>query len=211
MSDGKRIDGLPADDDTSVVLGALTRGGAKGLSVAIAVTHRTLELICVAAAATGLVAVLLGFWAWHNTLPGAVLAVVGGGTTLAVAVYVLVRIRALAAAVKHPTEVLAQAQDLVVRAKGSPPLHQLAAKVRSRKAAKAAGLGRIRRAVSTGKLISSVIGLASPDPERHRYLIPFTPERLRNLWLAILIGLWAWLISAVIASMAFLSLAIQSI
>jgi hypothetical protein len=107
--------------------------------------------------------------------------------------------------------VLSQTQDLVLRAKGSPELHKLAGTIRSRKGAKAAGLGRIRRAVGTGKLISSVIGLASPDPERHRYLVPFTPDRLRNLWLAILFGLWAWLVSAVIASLAFLSLAIQAL
>ena len=199
------------DADTSTILDALTRNGAKGLSITIGVLHRTLELICLAAGATGLVALVLGFWAWHRSLPGAAIAIVGGGGTLAVAAYVLVRIRALATAVRHPTEVLSQAQDLVLRAKGSPELHKLAGKVRARKAAKAAGLGRARRALSTGKLISSVIGLASPDPERHRYLVPFTPDRLKNLWLAVLVGLWAWLVSAVIASLAFLTLAIQSI
>lgn len=211
MSDPLLIDPQSGDDDTSTVLAALTRGGAKGFSVTISVVHRTIEVICAAAAATGLVALVLGVWAWHSSLPGAALAFVGGAVTLAVAIYVLVRVRALAVAVKHPTEVLAQAQDLVLRAKGSPELHKLAGKVRARKAAKAAGLGRARRALSTGRLISSVIGLASPDPERHRYLVPFTPDRLKNLWLAILAGLWAWLISAVIASLAFLSLAIQSL
>jgi len=199
------------DADTSVVLAALTRGGAKGLSVTIAVVHRTMEVLCLAAAATGLVAVVLGVWAWNNTLPGAAVAFIGGSVTLVVAIYVLVRIRALAIAVKHPAEVLTQAQDLVLRAKGSPELHKLAGRVRARKAAKAAGLSRMRRAFTTGKLISSVIGLASPDPVEHRYLVPFRPDRLKFLWLAILVGLWAWLISAVIASLAFLSLAIQSL
>ncbi len=199
------------EDDASTVLAVLTRNGAKGLSVTISVVHRTIELVCVAAAATGLAALLLGFWAWHNSLPGAAIAVAGGGGTLAVAVYVLIRIRALSAAVKHPAEVIAQAQDLVLRAKGSPELHKLAGTVRARKAAKAAGLGKVRRAMSTGRLISSVIGLASPDPERHAYLVPFAPDRLKNLWLAILVGLWAWLVSAVIASMALLSLAVQAL
>jgi hypothetical protein len=199
------------DDDTSAVLGVLTRNGAKGLSVTISVVHRTIELVCAAAAATGLVALVLGFWAWHRSLPGAVIAVVGGGGTLAVAIYVLTRVRALATAVKHPAEVLSQTQDLVMRAKGSPELHKLASQVRARRGAKAAGFGKVRRAVGTGKLISSVIGLASPDPERHRYLVPFTPDRLKNLWLAILFGLWAWLVSAVIASLAFVSLAIQAL
>jgi hypothetical protein len=201
----------PGDDDASVVLSALTRTGAKGLSVGITAIHRTIEVICLAAAATGAVALLLGIWAWRNSLPGSVIAAVGGGITVAVAILVLVRIRALATAVKHPGEVLSQAQDLVVRAKGSPQLHKLAGQLRSRKAAKAAGLGRMRRALSTGRLVSSVIGLASPDPVRHRYLVPFTPERLKNLWLAILVGLWAWLVSAVIASMALLSLALQTL
>jgi hypothetical protein len=214
VSESLPVEARDGDDDTSVVLAALTRTGAKGLSVTISVVHRTVELICLAAGATGLVALVLGVWAWRNTLPGALVAFVGGGVTLAVALYVLVRIRALARAVKHPADTLAQAQDLVMRAKGSPELHKLAGTVRTRKAAKAAkaaGIGRARRALRTGKLISSVIGLASPDPERHAYLVPFTPDRMRNLWLATLFGLWAWLISAVIASMAFLSLAIQSL
>ncbi|WP_421121340.1 hypothetical protein ACE2AJ_08355 [Aquihabitans daechungensis] len=211
MSDAVPDPPPSGDDDTSVVLGLLTRTGAKGLSVTISVVHRTIELVCLAAAATGLVALVLGVWAWHESLPGSVIAVVGGGTTLAVAVFVLTRIRALAQAVKHPSETLSQAQDLVLRAKGSPELHRLAGQVRARKAAKAAGLGRFRRALGTGRLISRVIGLASPDPERHRYLVPFAPDRLRNLWLAILVGLWAWLVSAVIASLALLSLAIQSL
>jgi len=198
-------------DDANVVLTALRTGGAKGLSVTISVVHRTVELICVAAAATGFVALALGGYAWREALPGAVIAVVGGGTTLAVALYVLVRVRALAAAIKHPAETLSQAQDLVMRAKGSPELHKLAGSVRTARAAKAAGIGRARRALRTGRLISRVIGLASPDPERHRYLVPFTPDRVKNLWLAILIGIWAWLISAVIASLALLTVAIAAL
>ena len=198
-------------DDASVVLAALTRTGAKGLSVTIGVVHRTIELLCLAAGATGLTALLLGVWAWHRSLPGSTIAAVGGGVTLAVAAYVLTRIRALARAVKHPGETLAQAQDLVLRARGSAELHDLAGAVRARKVAKAAGRGRMRRALSTGRLISRVIGLASPDPERHAYLVPFTPDRLKNLWLAVLIGLWAWLVSAVIASLALLTLAVQSL
>lgn len=214
MSDGVGIDATGGDPDANVVLTALRTTGAKGLSVTISVVHRTVELLCVAAASTGIVALGLGWWAWHESLQGAAIAVLGGGITLAVAVYVLVRVRALAVAIKHPTETLAQAQDLVLRAKGSPELHKLAGAVRTRqnrRSAKAAGVGRARRAINSGRLISRVIGLASPDPERHRYLVPFTPDRLKNLWLAVLVGLWAWLISAVIASLALLSLAIQSL
>jgi hypothetical protein len=200
-----------ADDDANVVLGVLTRTGAKGVSVSLALAHRTIELICIVAGATGAAALLLGLWAWHRSLSGAVVAVVGGGTTIVVAGYVLVRARALAQAIRHPAETLAQAQDLVLRAKGSPALHQLAARVRARRSARAAGLGRMRRALATGRLISGVIGLASPDPERHAHLVPFTPDRLKNLWLAIVLGLWAWLVSAVIASLALLTLAIQAL
>ena len=56
-----------------------------------------------------------------------------------------------------------------------------------------------------------MIGLASPDPERHRYLVPFTPDRLKQPVAGDPVGLWAWLVSAVIASLAFLSLAIQAL
>jgi len=210
VSDGPVSNQPVGDDDASTVLAVLSRGGAKGLTVTIGIVRRMIELICVAAASTGAVALLLGIWAWHDSLPGSVTAALGGSITIAVAVYVLIRVRAMAAAIQHPTDTLAQAQDLVRRAKGSPELHKLAGKVRTHKAAKAAGLGRMRRAFTTGKLISSVIGLASPDPEDHRYLIPFRPDRLKFLWLAILVGLWAWLISVVVASLAFFSLAIQA-
>lgn len=198
-------------DDVAFVTRLLTRSGPRTLSVVIGALHRTIELICVAAGLTGLVALLLGVWAWHHSLPGAAIAVAAGLPTLVIAGYVGMRTRALAAAIRRPNEVLAQAQDLVLRAKGSPELHKLAGRLRDRKAAKNAGLGRMRRAVRTGQLVSSVIGLASPDPKRHDLLIPFTPDRLRNLWLAVTIGLWAWLISAVMASLAFLSLAIQAL
>ncbi len=233
MSDPAPIESPAGDDDTSVVLAALTRNGAKGLSVTVAVIHRSVQAICPAAGTTGAIALVLGVWAWHRSLPGAAIAVLGGGAALGAAAYVWVRTRALATAVGHPAEALTQAQDLVRRATGSAELHQLATAVRSRKAVKAvtkagkaskaskaskavkvtkvAKLGRARRALRTGRLISSVIGLASPDPERHRYLIPLTPERLRALWLAIVVGLWAWLVSAAIAAVALLTLAVQSL
>lgn len=201
-----------ADRDLSVVLDALARGGAKGFSLAVRTVHRTLEVVCIAAAATGVVAFALGEWAWHRSLPGAVLALLVGATTVGVAVYVLVRIRALARAMRRPGDAVAQAQDLAMRAKGSPELHQLARQVAAgRGAAKRAGLGRTRRALRTGRLISTVIGLASPDPVQHDLLVPFTPARLKALWLAIGVGLWTWLVAAVMASLALLSLAIQSL
>ena len=210
-------DGVPLDDaadgeaDASVVLARLSRLGSKGASLAIGAVHRTIELVCVAAALTGLVALLLGVWAWHNSLPGAAVAILAGVPTIYVALYVLVRTRALARAVKQPARAVAQAQDLVIRAKGSPELHQLARRVASGGTKRQPGVGRLRRALRSGQLISAVIGLAGPDPKEHDLLVPFTPARLKMLWLAITVGLWAWLISAVMASLAFLSLAVQSL
>ena len=215
MSDGA-IDAA-GDDDANVVLATLRTTGAKGLAVTVSVVHRSIEVACFAAAATGFCAVTLGWWAWHQALPGALLACASGAVTLAAAGYVFLRVRALAAAIKHPTETMDQAQDLVLRAKGSPELHRLASAVRTRQAGRAAratasaSMGKARRAMRMGRLVSRVIGLASPDPERHRYLTPFTPDRLKNLWLAVLVGLWAWLVSAAIASLALLSLAIGAL
>lgn len=176
----------------------------------IGALRRTLELVCVAAAFTGLTALVLGVWAWRNSLPGAAIAVAASLPTIVVAVYVIVRSRALARAVSRPTETFSQAKDLVARAKGSPELHQVARRVASGGRRSQPGVGRIRRAVRSGQAISAVIGLADPDPQRHDLLIPFTPVRLRMLWLAITVGLWCWLVSAVMASIAFLSLAIQA-
>ena len=212
MSDGPQL-GAAADGDAdaSVLLDRLARAGSRGASIAIATVHRTIELLCIAAGLTGLVALLLGVWAWHNSLPGAAVAVASGIPTIAVAVYVLVRTRDLAAAVRQPARTIAQAQDLVVRAKGSPELHQLARRAVARGGRREAGVGRMRRAIRSGQLISAVIGLAAPDPKEHDLLVPFTPARLKMLWLAITIGLWAWLVAAAIASLAFLSLALQAL
>lgn len=203
--------GTEADRDVADVLGMLTQRGSRGLTATIGALHRTIELICVAAGLTGAAALVLGLWAWHHALPGWGIAVLAGAPTMAISIYVLVRTSALAKAVKHPAETLAQAQDLVLRAKGSPELHKLAGGIRTAKAAKRAGVGRTRRALRTGRLISSVIGLAAPDPVRHELLIPFQPARLKGLWLAITIGLWAWLVSAIMAWFAVVTLLLQGV
>ena len=33
---------------------------------------------------------------------------------------------------------------------------------------------------------------AEPDPEHHRYLLPLTPDRLRNTWLGVVVTLIGW-------------------
>jgi hypothetical protein len=42
-------------------------------------------------------------------------------------------------------------------------------------------------------------------------LVPFTPERLRRLWFAVLAGLWWWLAAAVLAGVALLAVVVSAL
>jgi hypothetical protein len=153
----------------------------------------------------------LGLLAWSDTVGGIVVVVAATAPAIGLAVYVGLRAARLADAATHPGEVLVQARDLLGRAKGSPELRQLAGTLRRRGRAPRSRAGRIRGFVSKGRLVSAVIGLAEPDPKEHRLLVPFTPDRLRNLWLAILAGLWWWLAAAVVAFFGGLALVARAL
>ncbi|MEZ5140712.1 MAG: hypothetical protein R2711_18640 [Acidimicrobiales bacterium] len=58
--------------------------------------------------------------------------------------------------------------------------------------------------IASGRLLSAVIGLAGPDPERHRHLVAFTPTRLRSLWLAVALTWWTWVVACATGAVALL-------
>lgn len=201
-----------ADADLAEVDHALTEDGPGRIVALIGVVRSAVVVLCVGAALTAVVALALGVAAWRHQVPGLVVALALGAIGTILPLYVARRSVQLAAALARPDEVVAQARDLVTRAKGSPELGALAATIRRRRGSSvgrgrgASRGGRLRRAVASGRTVSAVIGLAQPDPVRHSHLVAFTPERLRNLWLATVWSLWAWLATLVLAVVAVLVL-----
>jgi hypothetical protein len=205
----------PSDEDVDALVGELQAASPDRVATLLRGLQAAIWAVCVPAAITGAVALLLGLRAWGGTAAGAAIVVLASIPLIAIAAYVGMRAARLADAVTHPGEVLAQARDLVVRAKDSPELRQVARLVRGRGGRRGRGprssAGRVRSFVSKGRLVSSVIGLADPDPVEHRLLLPFTPERLRNLWLAVLAGLWWWLAASVVAVFGFVALVARAL
>jgi hypothetical protein len=163
--------------------------------------------LCLLATATGGLALGLGLWAWPSPAGAVVIVLAVTLPAIALPLYVARRTSALADAVTHPADVLAQAKDLALGLKDGPQLRSLVSQLRRRGTGSVAkGPGRIRRTLRSGRLVVAIIGLAGPDPKRHPLLVPFTPERLRRLWLAVLVGLWWWLAAALFAMLAALAL-----
>lgn len=204
--------GGPIDPDADLleVTAALERGGPRRLAAVIRALRGTIVLLCLAAAGTGLGVILFGAVAWRDQPTGLLFAALVGVPAVALPLYVAWRSSMLAEAIADPAEVASQAKDLAVHLKGSVELHRLAGRLRARDAVAAGravrgstrGAGRLRRMVRSGRSLSALIGLAQPDPVRHRLLIPFTPVRMRALWLAITVGLWWWLAAAIVATIA---------
>ena len=196
------------DDDLAAVTRELERAGPGRVAAVIRAVRGTILLLCVAAAATGGAVLLFGAVAWRSEPAGLLFAALVGVPAVALPLYVAWRSTVLAEAIANPAEVVAQAKDLAVRAKGSPELHRLATRIRARDAVaagravrgQARSVGRLRRVIRSGRGITALIGLAQPDPVQHRLLIPFTPVRMRSLWLAITVGVWWWLAAAIVAT-----------
>lgn len=171
---------------------------------------RGVRLLALAAGLTGLVALVLGVAAWHDPWYEAVVVALVCLPAVAGAAYVARRARQLAAAATHPQEVAAQARDLLGRVRTSPELSRLATRVRERRLA-ASGAGRVRGMWQLARLATTVVGQAQPDPDRHRYLVPFAPERIRNTWLGVVVTLWGWAVAAVVAVVAALTLLVRQV
>lgn len=101
------------------------------------------------------------------------------------------RLGRLATALEHPEEVIVQARDLANGLRAGPELRSLFDRDGSRdgrprtrqRTRRSAARGRMGRAARTVRSVSAVVGAARPDPDRHPLLVPFTPSRLRGLWM----------------------------
>ncbi len=166
------------------------------------------KTVALLAAATGVVALLLGLTAWGGSIVGVVVVVAVCAPAVAAPAYVARRTTALAAAASHPREVAEQARDLVLRVRSSAELATLAGQLRHRDAMAGGSVPRRRlgRGLGVLRLASTVVGQARPDPQRHPLLVPFRPELLRATWLAVIVSLWAWLATSVLALLAAVAL-----
>lgn len=140
---------------------------------------------------------------------GAVLAVLAtGGNPILRVVLVLACVPAIVApflarrsvgrvgaALAAPDQVVAQARDLAGNLKDSTELRKLVDRLRGREAA---GLGRMRRAMGTARIASTVLDQAGPDPDRHPLLVPFLPERIGRLWQAVVWSWWGLLLASLV-------------
>ncbi len=155
---------------------------------------------------TGVLAVIVAVAAWRGSPVILVVAVLACLPTVIAPVMVARRTGAMADAAAHPRDTVSQARDLLGRVQHAPEIRELSSLVsairrRSSAASLAAAapkLGRIRSTLRVGRLASSLIGRAEPDPRQHRLLVPFTPEKLGTTWSAIWWSWVGWLLAIVV-------------
>lgn len=198
-----------APDPAEEVLARLSADGGGQLARAVGWLARAIRAVAALAGATGVLALVLGLAAWGGSLLGAALVLVVCAPAVAAPVYVARRTTALATAASHPRELAEEARDLVTRVRSSAELAALARQLGRRDATSRRG-GAPRRRLGRGlgvlRLASTVVGQARPDAQRHPLLVPFRPERLRATWLAVVVSLWAWLATSVLALVAVVAL-----
>ncbi|MEZ5179651.1 MAG: hypothetical protein R2746_15620 [Acidimicrobiales bacterium] len=199
------VDPTAEPDPADEVLARLAAGDGGSLARAIGWLRRAIRVVAALAAATGVLALVLGLAAWGGSIVGAVVVLAICAPAVVAPLYVARRTGALAAAASHPREVAEEARDLVTRVRSSAELATLARTLRTRELPTRRGRPggrRLGRGLGVLRLASTVVGQARPDPERHPLLVPFLPERLRATWLAVVVSLWAWLATSVLALVA---------
>lgn len=194
---------VPLDPATELIAG-LRDGEGRQLARAVRIVRRSVWVAAALISVTGIGALLLGLGAWGGSITGIVVVLLTCGPAVAAPIYVARRTSALAKAAAHPRELADQARDLITGLRASPELTTLARRLRGRSAGGVSGAprGRFRNSLSLLRLVSSVVGQASPDPKRHPLVVPFQPERLRATWLAVIVSLWAWLAAAIVGLLA---------
>ncbi|MCB0978892.1 MAG: hypothetical protein KDB02_15665 [Acidimicrobiales bacterium] len=111
--------------------------------------------------------------------------------------------------VTHPREIASQLHDLISGLGGSPELRELATRLKERAGMEgtiAVRGGRLRRSLHTARLLSKVVGIAQPDPVRHRLLIPFTPERTGRMLTSFTWSAWGAVLATIVWFSAFTSI-----
>lgn len=195
-----------ADAELAELTGSYLRGDGTRLARTTRLASFVLVAIALSVAATGMLALAVGLWAWHDPIIAAVAVACLCAPAIVAPVLVARHVLLLGRAAGHPRELADQARDLVTRLQASPELRNLFAVAVGRgrggrsRAVDDAGRARrgLRGALHTTRLLTTVIGLAGPDPDRHPLLVGLTPARLRTTWLAIGWSLWGWVMAVVV-------------
>lgn len=194
-----------AVDDLERLAGTL---GTFVAQVAVRIRQAALVVASLAGAA-GLVALVLGFWAWHDDTATLVLVALVCVPAALTPVFAYRRLKPIAEAVAHPDETARQARSYFAGLHGSPELDQL---VQQAAGLSRAGRGmRLRGLYRSTRLLGSVIGSVAPDPRTQPLVAAFQPTRLRSIWLAVLWSWWLWMLAFAIAVVATANLLVDAV
>ena len=161
------------------------------------------------AAAIGAIALVLGIWAWHDSVIVVVIVAALCLAAVAAPFFVLRRLKPITAAVEHPDEAARQARDYFAGLRSSPELDELVDQAVG--LYKGSGKVRIRGAFQSARLMSSLVESVAPDTNAQPLVAAFHPVRLRTVWLAVLTSWWLALVAMIIATVAVVSLIADAI
>lgn len=203
----------PASGEIAAIERELASGDGNRLGRYAARARSVIRLLAALIVATGVAALLVGLAAWRETPTGMGIVVLLCLPALVLPLYVARRTGSLAEAAARPREVAEQAKDLFSGVRQSEELRELAERVTNRGTPRPTGAarrpGRLRGAMVYAKLVSTVVGRAQPDADRHPLLVPFTPERLGRIWSAVGLSPWAWLLAVAVLVVSVPALAIS--
>ncbi len=161
------------------------------------------------AASVGVVALVLGLWAWHDSVPTLVLLVLVCGPAIAAPIFVVRRLRPITEAVAHPDEAARQARSYFSGLQSTPELDQLVQQAAGMQ--RSGGKLRLRGAFRSARLLGSLVDSIAPDPRTQPLVAAFSPVRLRSIWLAVLLSWWMAVLASLFAVVAVVTILIDAI
>lgn len=183
-------------------------GGGRVLS-AVGSGVGFLAYIALAVLALGVAASLLAGFAFHDDAAVLIVMLLLCSPAVVAPLVAWRSLVKLREAVTHPREIANQLRDLISGLGVSPELSELATRLNERvgkEGTSAVRRGRLRRSLHNARLLSKVVGIAQPDPVRHRLLLPFTPERTGRLFASFTWSAWGALLATIVWLSAFTSI-----
>jgi hypothetical protein len=162
-----------------------------------------LRLFSVGVFVLGVVAAILSFAAFRDDTGLLIFTLLLCLPAVVAPIVAMRSLSRLRAAVTHPQELGRQLRDLVSGLTDGPEVRELVGRFRGKggRGPVSEG-GRLRRTIRTGRLVSSVVGAAEPDPQRHNLLLAFTPERTGRMFLSFTWTAWGILLAIGALTMA---------
>lgn len=161
------------------------------------------------AASVGVVALVLGVWAWHDSIPTLVLLALICGPAIAAPLFVVRRVSPLTEAVAHPDEAARQARSYFAGLQSTPELDRLVKEAAGMQ--RSGGKLRLRGAFRSARLLGSLVDSIAPDPRTQPLVAAFSPVRLRSIWLAVLVSWWMAVLASLFAVVAAVTILIDAV